>query len=75
MGGAREMFRGMLIGGAITTADMATAQTETKMHPGRPSFEAFLTALGVSSDGMKIGRVRTGHRTPPLLKSDYRDLP
>ena len=68
MGRAREMFRGMLIGRAVTTADMTTGQTETKMHPGRPGFEAFFTALGVSSHGMKIGRVRTGHKSPPLAE-------
>ena len=61
----REMFRGMSIGRAVATADMTTGQTETEMHPGRSRFEAFLTALGASGHGMKIGRVRTGHISPP----------
>src|SRR5688572_21224906 len=33
MGRVREMFRGMTIGRAVTTADMTAGQTETEMHP------------------------------------------
>ena len=68
MGRVLKMFRGMTIGRAIATADMTTGQTETEMNPGRFAFQAFFTALGVGSHGLKSRRVWTGHESPPGLK-------
>jgi hypothetical protein len=44
MGRAREMFRGMVIGRAVTTPDMTAGQAETEMHPGRSNLQAFFTS-------------------------------
>jgi hypothetical protein len=69
MGRVREMFRGMAIGRAVATADMATGQAETKMNPGRSTFQAFFTACSASSYGLNISYVWTGHESPPGLKN------
>ena len=71
MGRVREMFRGMAIGRAVATADMATSQTETKMNPGRSNFQAFFTACSASSHGLNRSRVWTGHESPPGLKNNH----
>jgi len=44
MGRVREMFRGMAIGRAVTTADMTAGQAETEMNPGRSNLQAFFTS-------------------------------
>ena len=65
MGRVREMFRGMAIGRAVTTADMTASQAETEMHPGRSKLQAFFTSLSASGNGLKSGHVWTGHNAPP----------
>jgi hypothetical protein len=65
MGRVREMFRGMAIGRAVTTADMTAGQAETEMHPGRSKLQAFFTSLSASGNGLKSGHVWTGHNAPP----------
>ena len=56
------MFRGVAIGRAVATADMATGQAETEMNPGRFTFQAFFTALSVGGYRLKTRRVWTGHK-------------
>jgi hypothetical protein len=65
MGRLREVFRGMAIGRAVTTADMTASEAETEMHPGRSKLQAFFTSLSASGNGLKSGRVGTGHNAPP----------
>ena len=65
MGRAREMFRGMVIGRAVTTPDMTAGQAETEMHPGRSNLQAFFTPLSASGNGLKSGHVWTGRNSPP----------
>ncbi|HWI70005.1 MAG TPA: hypothetical protein VNS88_16815, partial [Nitrospiraceae bacterium] len=65
MGRVREMFCGMMIGRAVTTADMTASQAETEMHPGRSKLQAFFTSLSASGNGLKSGHVWTGHNAPP----------
>ena len=65
MGRVREMFRGMAIGRAVTTADMTAGQAETEMHPGRSKLQAFFTTLSASGNRLKSGHVWTGHTAPP----------
>jgi hypothetical protein len=67
-----KVFRGMAIGRAVATADMATGQAETEMNPGRFTFQAFFTALSAGSHGLKSRRVCTGHESPPGLKATRR---
>src|SRR5262245_28394615 len=57
MGRMREMFRGVAIGRAVTTADMTASQAETEMHPGRSELQAFFTSLSASGNGLKSGHV------------------
>ena len=65
MGCVREMFRGMAIGRAVTTADVTASQAETEMHPGRTKLQAFFTTLSASGNRLKSGHVWTGHSAPP----------
>ena len=57
MGRVREMFRGMAIGRAVTTADMTASQAETEMYPGRSKLQAFFTSLSPGENGLKSGHV------------------
>src|SRR6185436_8549802 len=52
MGRVREMFCGMMIERAVTTTDMTTGQTKTKMHPKRSKLQAFFTSLSASGNGL-----------------------
>ena len=65
MGRKLEMFRGMAIGRAVTTAHMTAGQAETEMHPGRSKLQAFFTSLGESGNRLKSGHVWTGNNAPP----------
>jgi hypothetical protein len=70
MGRVREMFRGMAIGRAVTTADMTAGQAETEMYPGRSHLQAFFTTESASGNGLKSSHVWTGHNSTTFDQID-----
>src|SRR5512145_759573 len=60
-----KMFRGVAIGRAVATTDMAAGQAETEMHPRRSAFQALLTARRAGSHVLNSRHVWTGHESPP----------
>ncbi len=69
MGRMLEMFRRVTVRRAVTTTDMPTAKAETQMNPGGSDFQAFFTALSVSSHRLN-SESRVGHESPLWLKGE-----
>jgi hypothetical protein len=52
--GGVKMLCGVLVFRRVATADVAAAQTQSKMHPTVAHFEAFFAALGFGFDAANL---------------------